>query len=118
MCWYARNSEEVLLRKVGDSNVVNISEAVDPMKYKVNEVEETENEWKQKRMHRQYVREKEGIDWDRTWQWTVKGDLKGCTEDLICSAQEQLIGDFILTTQQNPLCVECADVREKPWPMW
>ena len=21
----------------------------------------------------QYVREKEGIDWDRTWQWIAKG---------------------------------------------
>ena len=67
LSWYVRNSEEALLRKVGDSNVVNISEAVDPKEYKVNEVKETENEWKQKRMHRQYVREKEGIDWDRTW---------------------------------------------------
>ena len=65
LSWYVRNSEEVLLRKVGDSNVVNISEAVDPKEYKVNEVKETENEWKQKRMHGQYVRE--GIDWDRTW---------------------------------------------------
>ena len=51
LSWYVRNGEEVLLRKVGDSNVVNISEPVDPKKYKVNEVEETENEWKQKRMH-------------------------------------------------------------------
>ena len=36
----------------------------------------------QKRMHGQYVtyvREKEGIDWDRTWQWIAKGDLKGRT---------------------------------------
>ena len=33
---YVRNSEEALLRKVGDSNVVNISEAVDPNEYKVN----------------------------------------------------------------------------------
>ena len=65
LSWYVRNSEEVLLRKAGDSNVVNISEAVDPKEYKVNEVKETENEWKQKRMHGQYVRE--GIDWDRTW---------------------------------------------------
>ena len=79
LSWYVRNSEEVLLRKVGDSNVVNISEAVDPKEYKVNEVKETENEWKQKRMHGQYVREKE-VDWDRTWQWITKGDLKGCTE--------------------------------------
>ena len=61
--------EEALLRKVGDSNVVNISEAtVDPKQFKVNEVKEAENEWKQKRMHGQHVREKEDIDWDGTWQ--------------------------------------------------
>ena len=29
LSWYVRNSEEALLRKVGDRNVVNISEAVD-----------------------------------------------------------------------------------------
>ena len=62
LSWYVRNSEEALLRKVGDSSVVNISEAVDVKEYKVEEVKGTENEWKQKRMHRQYVREKEGID--------------------------------------------------------
>ena len=73
LSWYVRNSEEALLRKVGDSNVVNISEAVDPEEYKVDELKETENEWKQKRLHGQYVREKEGIDWDRTWQWIAKG---------------------------------------------
>ena len=33
--------EEALLRKVGDSNVVNISEAVEPKGYKVNEAERT-----------------------------------------------------------------------------
>ena len=87
---YVRNSEEALLRKVGDSNVVNISEAVDPKEYKVNEAKQTENEWKQKRMHGQYVREKEGIDRDRTWRWIAKGDLKGCTEALICSARNKL----------------------------
>ena len=31
-----RNSEKELLRKVGESNVVNISEAVDTKEYKVN----------------------------------------------------------------------------------
>ena len=72
----------------GDSGVVNISDAVDPKKFKVNEVKEMENEWKQKKMHWQYAREKDGIDRDRTWQWTAKGDLKGCTEALICSTQE------------------------------
>ena len=88
----------------------------------MNEVKETENEWKQERMHGQYVREKEGIDWDRTWQGIAKGDLKGCTEALICSAQEQALRTnytrFHLITQQNPPCAECAEVREKRWPIW
>ena len=65
LSWYVKNSEEALLKKVGDySNVVmyNISQAVDPNEYEVNEVKETENEWKQKRTHGQYV----SVDWDRT----------------------------------------------------
>ena len=117
LSWYVRNSEEALLRKVGDSNVVNISEAVDPKEYKVDEVKETENEWKQKRLHGQYVREKEGIDWDRTWQWIAKGDLKGCTEALICSAQEQALRTnytrfHIDHTAESPLCRMCGSKEE------
>ena len=103
-----RSSEEVLLKKVGDSNVVNISEALDPEEYIVNELNETENEWKQKRMHGQYVREKEGIDWDRTWQWIVIGELKRCTEALICSAQEQALRtnytDFYIDPLLSRMC--------------
>ena len=75
----------------------------------MNEVKETENEWKQKRMHGRYVREKEGIDWDKTWQGIAKGDLNGCTEALICSAQEQVLRTnytrfYIDHTAESPLC--------------
>ena len=117
LSWYVRNSEEALLRKVGDSNVVNISEAVDPEEYKVDELKETENEWKQKRLHGQYVREKEGIDWDRTWQWIANGDFKGCTEALICSAQEQALRTnytrfHIDHTAESPLCRMCGSKEE------
>ena len=90
----------------------------------MNEVKERKNEWKQKGMLGQYVREKEGIDWDRTRQWIAKGVLKGCTEALICGAQQQALRtnytrfQDILITQHNPLCAECAEVREKRWPMW
>ena len=50
-----------------------------------------------------------GIDWDRTWQWIAKGDLKGCTEALICSAQEQALRTnytrfHIDHTAESPLC--------------
>ena len=62
LSWHVRNSEEALLRKVGDSNVVNISEAMDPKGYKVNEKKESENECRHKRMHGQNEREKEGTN--------------------------------------------------------
>ena len=86
----------------------------------MNEVKETENEWNQKRMHGQYVtyvREKEGIDWDRTWQWIAKGDLKGRTEALICSAQEHALRTnytrfHIDHTAESPLCRMCGSKGE------
>ena len=117
LSWYVRKSEEASLRKVGDSNVVDISEAVDPKEYKVNEVREMGNEWKQKRMYGQYVRGKEGNDWDRTWQWIAKGDLNGCTEALICSAQEQALRTnytsfHIDRTEESPLCRICGSRGE------
>ena len=116
LSWYVKNSEEALLKKVGDySNVVmrNISEAVDPNEYNVNEVKETENEWKQKRTHRQYV----SVDWDRTLQWIAKGDLKGCTEALMCSAQEQALRTsytrfHIDQTAESTLCRMCGSKGE------
>ena len=46
--------------------------------------------WKhmeKKKMHGQYVRDMTGVDWEKTWQWLRKGDLKECTEALICSVQ-------------------------------
>ena len=112
-----RNSEEALHRKVGDSNVVNIPEAVDPKEYKVNGAKQTENEWKQKRMLGPYLIEKEGIDWDRTWQWIAKGDLKGCTEALICSAQEQALKAKYMRfhidhTAESTLCRMCGGKGE------
>ena len=117
LSWYVRNSDEALLRKFGDSNVVNISEAVHPKEYKVNEAKQTENEWKQKRMHGQYLREKEGIDWDKTWQWIAKRDLKGCTEALICSAQEQALRTKYMRfhidhTAESTLCRMCGSKGE------
>ena len=48
------------------------STSADPNEYKVNEAKE-----KQKRIHGQYVREKEDIDLDRIWPWIAKRDLKG-----------------------------------------
>ena len=59
------------------------------------------------------ARSKKIPDWDRTWQWIANGDLKGCTEALICSAQEQALRTnytrfHIDHTAESPLCRMCG----------
>ena len=43
-------------------------------------------------MRGQYMREMdENIDKDKSWGWLKDGDLKACTEALICAAQDQAL---------------------------
>ena len=88
-------------------------EAVEPIRYKKNRKQIAETVWKEKEMHGQFVRELQ-IDWDKTWQWLVKGDLKGCTEALICSAQEQALRTKFPVDKSvdSPLCRMCGEKGE------
>ena len=40
-------------------------------------------------MQGQFLKEVKGNDLVNSWKWLSRGDLKGPTEALICSAQEQ-----------------------------
>ena len=65
-------------------------------------------------MHGQYVRQKESIVLGRTWQCIAEGDLKGCTEALIYSVQEQALRRNYMRFYID----HAGEVREKPrWPM-
>ena len=50
-----------------------------------------ENKWKEKSVYGQYVSDMTGVDWEKTWHWLRKGELKGSTEALICSARKQAL---------------------------
>ena len=53
--------------------------------------EQRKSEWSAKRMPGEFARNMEDKDKNNTWGWVRKSDLKGCTEALICSAEEQFI---------------------------
>ena len=60
------------------------------------------------------MNDKEGVNWDKSWQLIVRGDLKGCTEALICSAQEQALRTnyikfHIDKNAESPLCRMCGE---------
>ena len=52
--------------------------------------QERVNNWKDKTMHGQCLKEMNDKDKNNIWMWLQKGDLKGCTDALACSAQEQV----------------------------
>ena len=115
--WYIENSNEEMLANVNNHKIMRNDEAVEPVQYKANRKQIAEAGWKEKVMHGQFVRELKGVDWDKTWQWLMKGDLKGCTEALICSAQEQALRTnyikfHIDKTVESPLCRMCGERGE------
>ena len=68
-------------------------------------------------MHRQYTRAFNGIDWKKSWSWLRSGDLKGYTEALVCSAQEQSLRTnytkhYIDKVSDTPLCRMCGEKGE------
>ena len=85
--------------------------------YKKMANQETENKWKGKQMHGQYVRDLTGVDWEKTWWWMQKGDLKGCKEALICSTQEQALRNnhikcHTVKNTESPMCRMCGEKGE------
>ena len=68
-------------------------------------------------MYGQYVRHTEDKDKSNTWKKLRKSNLKGCTEALICSAQEQAprtnyVKFHIDKTGESPLYRKCRVENE------
>ena len=116
-CWYVKNSNEEMLRKVDENKLMQNGETIEPKRHKNNRNQSFENYWRSKEFNGQHVREWQGADWDRTWQWLAKANQKGCTEGLVCSAQEQSLRTNyvkfrIYKFDDSPLCRMCGDKGE------
>ena len=60
-------------------------------KNKEEQKNERQAQWKGKALHGQFLRETEGMQVQRRWQWQKAGELKWETESVICAAQEQAL---------------------------
>ena len=45
---------------------------MEPSEYKKSKSQEMEEAWKQKVMHGQFVRDKDGVNWDKSWQYFAR----------------------------------------------
>ena len=112
--WYIKHQVEPLLVVVKNNRTINTEDVMTPTVYKKNERCRVFNSWKDKIMHSQYLRNLDGKDSVRSWKWLKDSDLKGGTETLICSSQEQAIRKnitkfYIDKANDSPLCRICGE---------
>ena len=88
--FYVANSDDNLIRGVAAAGTTNMEDTILGRELKKQKEKELRQNWNEKRMHGQFVREmSEKIDKDKTWQWLSRCDLTIGTEALLCAAQEQ-----------------------------
>ena len=109
LAWYIKHVRGPIVSIVRDLGTVNTEEAIAPREYKSKAKRQLENQWKEKPMHGEFTRKTDGIHWEKSLSWLRSGDLKGCTEALVCSAQEQSLRTnytkfHIDKTSDTPLC--------------
>ena len=115
---FGKNEREIdsLVKTV--QTTIKTEETVRPEEFKRMQINASEQAWKEKRMHGQYIRDMdENIDKDKTWGWLKNGDLKAGTEALICAAQDQAlrtnyVKHHIDKTLESPLCRLCGEKGE------
>ena len=74
-------------------------------------------DWEEKVLHGQYLRQTKDVRSDQCWAWLQNGDLKKETESLIVAAQNQsirtnLVKARIDKSQGDSLCRMCKKVDE------
>lgn len=55
--WYLRNSDEVLLKEVRKSTIIDVESSKEKKEYKKEMVMQLEDKWREKVMYEQYYRE-------------------------------------------------------------
>ena len=112
------NFEENLIRVVAAAETMNTEDTVTSGEFKKQKVQELKQNWSEKKMLGQFVRETpEKVYKDKTWQWLFKSDLKIGAEALLFATQEQAIrknyeSHYIDKTSESPLCRLCQKKGE------
>ena len=115
--WSVKSKVEPLLIAVKIQRTIKTDGVIEPKEFKKRDKERVYNAWKEKRMYGKYLRDMDRKDLQNSWEWLRSSDLKGCTEALICSAQEQTlrtnnIKHFVDKSQDSPLCRMCDQRNE------
>ena len=111
---YVHGSEEILIQAARGDKIDGL-EAVSVLKR--SKKEKRVEDWEEKVVCVQYLRQTKEVRSDQCWAWLQNGDLKRETESLIVAAQNQsirtnLVKAKIDKSQRDSLCGGCRKVDE------
>ena len=111
---YVHGSEERLIQVARGDKIVGL-EAASVLKR--SKKEKRLEDWEEKVLHGQYLRQTKEVRSDQCWAWLQNGDLKRETESHIVAAQNQSIRTNLvkqsLTKSREILYVECVEKKMK-----
>ena len=106
---YVHGSEERLIQAARDK--IDGLEAASVLKR--SKKEKRLEDWEEKILHGQYLRQTKEVRSDQFWAWLQSGDMKRKTESLIVAAQTQSIRTNLVKTRidkaKEIFYVECVE---------
>ena len=121
LVYYVSQTLEPVLQEEGRQKIVNFVQYVEPSDYKETEKLKGMQNWKNKDMLGQFVRDKEPVpDKEKSWGWLRNEDLKKEIQGMILTAQGQTLrtnyGKFRIDHScVSPKCRMCGGKDETVW---
>ena len=107
---YVHRSEERLIQAARGDKIDGLEA---PSVFKKSKKEKRLEDWEEKVLHGQYLRQTKEVRSDQCWAWLQNGDLKRETESLIVAAQNQSIRTNLVQAKidksREILHVECVE---------
>ena len=112
---YLKMNEDEWLRSAWEEGLIKEDE--DPQVYRERTSKSRMEDWQNKPMHGQFLRQTKDLSSNDTWQWLQRGELKKETEGMIMAAQDQALRTRCIQraidgTNIYPKCRKCNQKDE------
>ena len=86
---YLKMNEDEWLRSAWEEGLIKEDE--DPQVYRERTSKSSKEDWQNKPMHGQFLRQTKDLSSNDTWQWLQRGELRKETEGMIMAVQDQAL---------------------------